>query len=93
MIRTGADSALATQAVGSRVAFEVDNVDFWHLTGWSVVLNGRCRVLEDAGMRDLAASSLTPWVEGAKATVLTIDPISITGRRLVAAAEQEAPDS
>jgi hypothetical protein len=43
-------------------------------------------------MRELAASSLTPWIEGTKPTVLTIDPISITGRRLVAVPESDAPD-
>ena len=82
MIRTGADSELATQATGTAVAFEVDNVDFWRLTGWSVVVNGVCQVVDDEGIRSLATESLTSWVEGAKATVLTIDPTSMTGRRL-----------
>jgi uncharacterized protein len=82
MIRTGANSDLATQAPGTAVAFEVDSVDFWRLTGWSVVVNGICQVVDDAGIRSLATESLTSWVEGAKATVLTIDPTSMTGRRL-----------
>jgi nitroimidazol reductase NimA-like FMN-containing flavoprotein (pyridoxamine 5'-phosphate oxidase superfamily) len=85
MIRTGEGSDLATQAVGSAVAFEVDNVDFVHLTGWSVVVNGVCRLLDDARIRDLALESLTSWVEGAKAVVLTIESTSMTGRRLVSA--------
>ena len=82
VIRTGANSVLATQAVGTAVAFEVDNVDFWRLTGWSVVVNGICRAVDDERIRNQATESLTTWVEGAKATVLTIDPTSITGRRL-----------
>jgi len=83
VIRTSVGSELATQAVGSLVAFEVDNVDFVRLTGWSVVVNGVCRAIDEGRVRDLAVDSLTSWVEGAKAQVLTIESTSVTGRRIV----------
>jgi hypothetical protein len=60
----------------------VDNVDFEHLTGWSVVVNGICRAVDDTKIRALAVDSLTSWVKGAKAQVLTIETTSVTGRRI-----------
>jgi nitroimidazol reductase NimA-like FMN-containing flavoprotein (pyridoxamine 5'-phosphate oxidase superfamily) len=90
MIRTGEGSDLATHAVGAPVAFEVDNVDFVHLTGWSVIVNGTCRAVDDDRIRGLALDSLTSWVEGAKAQVLTIESTSVTGRRIVAEADSSA---
>jgi nitroimidazol reductase NimA-like FMN-containing flavoprotein (pyridoxamine 5'-phosphate oxidase superfamily) len=89
-MRTSVSSELATQAVGSSVAFEVDNVDFVHLTGWSVIVNGICRAVDDARVRELAVDSLTSWVQGAKAQVLTIESTSVTGRRIVSVTDSSA---
>lgn len=86
VIRTGIESQLARQAVGAPVAFEVDDVDYGRLTGWSVVVNGICRPVDEVA---LPPDTLTPWVRGAKAQVLAIEPTSITGRRLV----EQAADS
>ena len=83
VIRTDVDSHLARQAIGAAVAFEVDNVDYGRLTGWSVVVNGVCRIVDEAGSRAVASDALTPWVKGENAQVITIEPTSVTGRRLV----------
>ncbi len=83
VFRTSVDSMLARQGIGAGAAFEVDSVDFGRLTGWSVVVTGTCAVVDDSRARALAIDALTPWADGAKEQVLTINATSLTGRRLV----------
>jgi nitroimidazol reductase NimA-like FMN-containing flavoprotein (pyridoxamine 5'-phosphate oxidase superfamily) len=91
VFRTASGSELGRQAIGAAVAFEVDNVDYGHLTGWSVVVNGTCRPVDDAQDRAVLTDALTSWVEGAKEQVFTIEPTSITGRRLVEQTRDDGP--
>jgi nitroimidazol reductase NimA-like FMN-containing flavoprotein (pyridoxamine 5'-phosphate oxidase superfamily) len=86
VIRTDPGAKLA-HARFDRVCFEVDELDMARRTGWSVLVKGIVHELaEDDRHADelhLAASQIQPWAGGAKAHVLVITPVSVTGRRIV----------
>jgi nitroimidazol reductase NimA-like FMN-containing flavoprotein (pyridoxamine 5'-phosphate oxidase superfamily) len=70
-----------------RVAFEVDGVERWNHSGWSVLVQGYGQDVTDAvGRRyeDLRRRGLTTWAPGTKTHWLTIDIHRISGRRIVA---------
>ncbi len=64
------------------VAFEIDGIDHYHRQGWSVVVRGDLRHLEQAEI-DLMGDQFDPrpWPTG-KTAWLVIRPLSVTGRRL-----------
>jgi hypothetical protein len=66
------------------VAFEVDGVERWNHSGWSVLVQGFGHDVTDSvdpGTVDLRRRVDT-WVPGEKARWLTIDIGTISGRRL-----------
>ncbi|MEM9135492.1 MAG: pyridoxamine 5'-phosphate oxidase family protein [Actinomycetota bacterium] len=83
VIKTAPGLKLAAAVLGEGVAFEVDSFDETRHTGWSVVLRGPAREIED---RDelLAADRLhiDPWSPGPKNRYLRIEPDVATGRRI-----------
>lgn len=84
-LRTTSYSELATHAPGHPVAFEVDELDAEHRSGWSVVVTGRCeRVLEepDSVFSAPAEGSTTPWAGGRRPMVLRIEVDRVSGRRV-----------
>jgi nitroimidazol reductase NimA-like FMN-containing flavoprotein (pyridoxamine 5'-phosphate oxidase superfamily) len=86
VIRTDPGAKLA-HARFERVCFQVDELDFAQRTGWSVLVKGVVHELKEgdrhADELDLAAARIRPWASGAKAHVLVVTPVSITGRRIV----------
>jgi hypothetical protein len=70
-----------------RVCFEVDELDTAHRTGWSVLLKGVLHELreDDRHVEELdhVAARIGPWAAGAKAHVLVVTPVGVTGRRIV----------
>ena len=83
-IRSTPYSLLAREAVGGPVAFEVDGVDEFTESGWSVLVRGHGeRRQPDELPRDLP--ELQPWLEGPRPFVLSIDLLKLTGKRLLAA--------
>jgi nitroimidazol reductase NimA-like FMN-containing flavoprotein (pyridoxamine 5'-phosphate oxidase superfamily) len=67
------------------VAFEVDGVERWNHSGWSVLVQGFGRdVTEsaDAASEELRTRPVDTWVPGEKERWLTIDIRAISGRRL-----------
>lgn len=84
IIRTSPYSELGTQAVGARVAFEVDELDHEHLRGWSVVAIGRAELIEDADeLRDVRAQAdPEPWPTGVRNLYLRLLWRELTGRRI-----------
>ncbi|WP_110239659.1 pyridoxamine 5'-phosphate oxidase family protein [Nocardioides gilvus] len=89
--RTTSYSELATHAPGTRVAFEVDQLDPAHRSGWSVIVTGDCeRVLEHSGST-LSGSTRSgsapggdadPWAGGRRQLVLRLHAHQMTGRRV-----------
>jgi nitroimidazol reductase NimA-like FMN-containing flavoprotein (pyridoxamine 5'-phosphate oxidase superfamily) len=69
-----------------RVAFEVDSVERWSQTGWSVLVQGFGQDVTDAvGVRyeDLRRRGVATWPPGAKRQWVTIQIERISGRRIV----------
>jgi len=60
-------------------SFQVDFVDPFHRTGWSVLIQG---VVEEVDAEALAHLALEPWTVGAKPHWLRVVPAAVSGRRL-----------
>jgi uncharacterized protein len=86
VIRTDPGAKLA-HARFERVCFEVDELDTARRTGWSVLVKGIVHELAEddrhANELQLAASKIRAWAGGAKAHVLVVTPVSLSGRRIV----------
>jgi nitroimidazol reductase NimA-like FMN-containing flavoprotein (pyridoxamine 5'-phosphate oxidase superfamily) len=87
VLRTDPDG-LGKRLDGQVVAFEVDEIDAEHGSGWSVVVTGTARLLRAPG--DLVRQAPVPLVslagEGHDAHVVIV-PGEITGRRIRAATD------
>jgi transcriptional regulator with XRE-family HTH domain len=69
------------QSIAGIVAFEVDHIDDAMSEGWSVLVRGRARRIEDREERQaIAALDLEPWAGGARLNVIGIEPFEMTGR-------------
>lgn len=82
VITTTGYGALARAATNARVAFEVDQIDHFTASGWSVVVRGRAvrqSVLEPPERRPY------PWADGSRTYLLRITPEVVSGRRLIPA--------
>lgn len=85
VFRTGEGSKL-DNAVASKVAFEVDDIDINSASGWSVVIQGVAEEITEIddrfaeSLRDVAGAS---WIPETTDHFVCIRPNSITGRRLV----------
>jgi nitroimidazol reductase NimA-like FMN-containing flavoprotein (pyridoxamine 5'-phosphate oxidase superfamily) len=82
LIATTGYSSIARAATGARVAFEVDELDGYTESGWSVVVRGRAH---RESPFDPAKEMPYPWAEGNRGYVIRIKADVITGRRLVPA--------
>jgi nitroimidazol reductase NimA-like FMN-containing flavoprotein (pyridoxamine 5'-phosphate oxidase superfamily) len=83
-----AELSKATEASLSMVAFEVDDIDLEHHTGWSVAVHGRGLNISnaiDAESERLRRLPVRPWAPGQRDQWFKITPSEITGRRLAAA--------
>jgi len=83
IVRTAEGTKLAAAIMGGRVAFEIDEFDADHQTGWSVVVHGTAREankLLDV-MHDEEVDT-SPWADGAKLRVIHITPDHVTGRSI-----------
>ncbi len=78
-VRTAAYSALARECDDSDVAFQVDELDAEHRSGWSVLMHGRAH-LQFGGSG--AGDRPDVWPAGSRGLEITIDVEQISGRRL-----------
>jgi hypothetical protein len=81
LFRSGPGPKLSAADRGDVVAFEVDDIDENHHTGWSVLVVGRARRLGDVEARSVGALS-QPWASGPRHNFVLIEPTRIEGRRL-----------
>ncbi|WP_170297315.1 pyridoxamine 5'-phosphate oxidase family protein [Georgenia thermotolerans] len=83
VVRSGYGGKLAAAARGAVMALAVSELDTSARTGWSVVVRGPARLVEDtdpdAGAW-LAAPS--PWAPGEKEFAVVVRAAEVTGRRL-----------
>jgi hypothetical protein len=76
-------NAMATSVVGV-VAFEVDHIDDTMSEGWSVLVRGHARLLQDAAeQRVVGQLDIEPWAGGDRFNIVEITPLEITGRVIV----------
>jgi nitroimidazol reductase NimA-like FMN-containing flavoprotein (pyridoxamine 5'-phosphate oxidase superfamily) len=83
IFRTGDGTKFATSMRGGAVSFEVDEVDQHTRTGWSVVVSGWARVINDlVRIERLAEVELEPWSGPLSHHWVAVNPERITGRRV-----------
>jgi hypothetical protein len=71
-------------SISGVVAFEVDHIDDAMSEGWSVLVRGHARLIEDLEERQkVALLDLEPWAGGARLNVVEIAPFEMTGRVIV----------
>lgn len=82
------DAKAAALSSGDTVGFEIDRVDESLSEGWSVLVTGRCRRIEDADeLERMSSLDLEAWAGGDRHTLVAIEPAKTTGRVIV----HEAP--
>lgn len=81
VLSTSPFGVIAREARGD-VAFEVDQIDVDTRSGWSVLVQGRLEhdLADQLDHRPDGVSQ--PWASGIRTMRMTIEPRSITGRRL-----------
>jgi transcriptional regulator with XRE-family HTH domain len=66
------------------VAFEVDHIDETMSEGWSVLVRGHARLIEESAERlALARLDIEPWAGGARLNLVGITPFEVSGRVIV----------
>lgn len=97
IVRSAAGSKLTAAMTGAVVALEVDDFDTMDHSGWSVLVQGRSRVMEDPDEIDRALLlPLRAWASDKPDRFITIDLELVSGRRvkpwdrMLAEAEAEA---
>lgn len=83
VIATSPYSSLARNATAAPVAFEVDEVDDFTESGWSVLVRGQTSVIEREELSEIDLPQ--PWAEGIRTLFLKISATEISGRRLIPA--------
>jgi transcriptional regulator with XRE-family HTH domain len=83
-----------TAKISGVVAFEVDHIDEAMSGGWSVLVRGHARLIEDPEERIVAAHlDLEPWAGGARLNVISIEPFELIGRVIVQRPLEPAHDA
>jgi nitroimidazol reductase NimA-like FMN-containing flavoprotein (pyridoxamine 5'-phosphate oxidase superfamily) len=81
----GAAFTLASGGYGIEVAYEADAIDEESRLGWSVIVRGTARLLDDQTAAERYRTRLRPWISGAADDVITISADVVTGYRLAVA--------
>jgi hypothetical protein len=81
VFRTSPHNTIGRMANGRRAAFEIDEVDDYTQSGWSVLFTGTAEVVDD--VTDLPSESRpVAWAEGTRSLFVRVPAHSVTGRRL-----------
>lgn len=81
LFRTSPHTSLGQHAPSAAVAFEVDEIDDFTESGWSVLVRGTAAFVDDPATlpRD---ERPVPWAEGTRSLFVHVPGTSVTGRRL-----------
>lgn len=83
VVRTSEDSEVARHVVGRSVAFEVDEVDPFLQSGWSVLVAGAAEILPREELRAMdVGETPEPWASGIRSLYLRLPLTNISGRRV-----------
>jgi uncharacterized protein len=81
--RTDIDTEASHRLFDHPIAFEVDQVDEFLQTGWSVLVMGNAQPLDEESLLLLdIGQSPQPWPEGRRALVVQLALTTMTGRRV-----------
>jgi hypothetical protein len=81
--RTGQQTEVARLALGRTVAFEVDQVDDFLRSGWSVLIVGKLTEMSPSAVRMLDVSQTpAPWAGGERTLYCEIPFSELSGRRI-----------
>jgi hypothetical protein len=65
------------------VSFQVDRLDDFHQTGWSVLVRGTSSYVENEDLPTMESTRPVPWARGFRPVYVQVSPTQISGRRLV----------
>jgi len=82
LFRTGDGSKLAMATRNTVVGFEVDDLDPGTQSGWSVLVVGVARRLDDDEVKELDDLVLDRWAPGADGNVVAVTTELVSGRRI-----------
>lgn len=85
VIRTNLGTAISSEVApyGAVVAFEADAIDPQEHLGWSVIVTGVARLIDDPEEAARFRDRLRPWVSGEMDQVIRIHPEMISGFELI----------
>ena len=84
VFRTTAGSKLEVASAQAVVAFEVDDLDPIGQTGWSVLIQGLARRIQDpADVTRAGTLPFQPWAPGKRLEFMRISSELVSGRRLL----------
>jgi hypothetical protein len=78
-------AASVTDATGMVVAYEADDLDPIHRLGWSVVVTGTARIIDDPARIVRYTREVRPWVDLPMDVVIGIQPEIVSGYRFIVA--------
>ncbi len=82
VFRSRATGSLAA-AAGATVSFEVDQIDEALSEGWSVLITGRARIVDDpAELEQLTQLGIEPWPGGRREATIRVETTEISGRAI-----------
>jgi len=84
VFRTRTEGLLAAAvAADDLVGFEVDHIDEAMSEGWSVLISGRARLIDNPDqLAQVTDLGIEPWPGGHRETVVRIETTGISGRRI-----------
>lgn len=78
---TDRGSSLARECEGQQVVVEADHVDDATAAAWSVVVVGDAELVDRLDAPDMLVE-MRVWAGGAQSTLVRVEPVQVTGRRL-----------
>ena len=84
LFRISPHSEMAKHLRNGPASFQVDEIDEYTQSGWSVLLRGHAEFIEYDELPD-EGSRPEPWAEGHRTFHVRLIPSRITGRRLIEA--------
>ncbi|UNX53864.1 pyridoxamine 5'-phosphate oxidase family protein [Georgenia sp. TF02-10] len=82
VIRTGYGAKLAAAAHHQMMTFGAGSIDGAGRTGWSVLITGRARVVDDDDPAALLLAAPEPWAPGERDSLVVVPLTEVSGRRI-----------
>lgn len=83
LFRVSPASEMCPRLDDATVSFQVDRLDDFHQTGWSVLVRGTSSYVESEDLPVMRSVRPLPWARGFRPVYVRIRPTRISGRRLV----------